>query len=172
MNGHSLHAPQRPLRFAVAVALLLAAPSLTQAQTQSPEQPTVPPKAEKTKPNILMIMADDIGWFNVSAYNHGVMGYRTPNIDRIAKEGAMFTDWYAEQSSARRVCHGTVTDPHRPNEGWSTGRRYRTACRGHERCKALKPLDATGQRPALSTTTCSPTTTCPPCRSRRQPRHC
>src|SRR5262245_1097551 len=46
------------------------------------------------KPNILMIMADDIGWFNVSAYNHGIMGYRTPNIDRIAKEGALFTDWY------------------------------------------------------------------------------
>jgi hypothetical protein len=45
-----------------------------------------------------MVMADDIGWFNVSAYNHGIMGYRTPNIDRIAKEGAMFTDWYGEQS--------------------------------------------------------------------------
>ena len=112
MNGHSLHAPQRPLRFAVAVALLLAAPSLTQAQTQSPEQPTVPPKAEKTKPNILMIMADDIGWFNVSAYNHGVMGYRTPNIDRIAKEGAMFTDWYGEQScTAGRAAFVTGQSP-------------------------------------------------------------
>jgi len=50
------------------------------------------------KPNILMIMADDIGWFNVSAYNLGTMGYKTPNIDRIAKEGALFTDWYAQQS--------------------------------------------------------------------------
>ena len=50
------------------------------------------------KPNILFIMADDIGWFNVSAYNHGVMGYRTPNIDRIAREGAMFTDFYGQQS--------------------------------------------------------------------------
>jgi hypothetical protein len=54
--------------------------------------------AAGAKPNILMIMADDIGWFNVSAYNMGVMGYRTPNIDRIGKEGAVFTDWYAEQS--------------------------------------------------------------------------
>jgi hypothetical protein len=45
-----------------------------------------------------MIMGDDIGWFNVSAFNFGIMGYRTPNIDRIAKEGAMFTDWYSEQS--------------------------------------------------------------------------
>ncbi len=43
-------------------------------------------------------MADDIGWFNVSAYNMGIMGYRTPNIDRIAREGALFTDYYAEQS--------------------------------------------------------------------------
>ncbi|MFT5140815.1 MAG: arylsulfatase A-like enzyme [Rhodothermales bacterium] len=50
------------------------------------------------KPNILVIWGDDIGWFNVSAYNQGMMGYKTPNIDRIAKEGAMFTDWYGEQS--------------------------------------------------------------------------
>ena len=50
------------------------------------------------KPNILVIWGDDIGWYNVSAYNHGMMGYKTPNIDRIAKEGAMFTDWYAQQS--------------------------------------------------------------------------
>jgi len=50
------------------------------------------------KPNILFIMADDIGWFNVGAYNMGIMGYRTPNIDRIAKEGALFTDFYGQQS--------------------------------------------------------------------------
>ncbi len=50
------------------------------------------------KPNILFIMGDDIGWFNISAYNLGVMGYRTPNIDRIAREGANFTDFYAQQS--------------------------------------------------------------------------
>ena len=54
--------------------------------------------AKSAKPNILFIMADDIGWFNVSCYNHGIMGYRTPNIDRIAKEGAMFTDFYGQQS--------------------------------------------------------------------------
>src|SRR5262245_37374798 len=53
---------------------------------------------QNRKPNILFIFGDDIGWFNVSAYNHGIMGYRTPNIDRIAKEGAIFTDWYGEQS--------------------------------------------------------------------------
>jgi len=50
------------------------------------------------KPNILVIWGDDIGWYNISAYNLGVMQYKTPNIDRIAKEGAMFTDWYGQQS--------------------------------------------------------------------------
>ncbi len=53
--------------------------------------------AEK-KPNILIIWGDDIGQSNLSCYSHGVMGYETPNIDRVAKEGALFTDYYAEQS--------------------------------------------------------------------------
>ena len=51
------------------------------------------------KPNILIIWGDDIGQFNVSAYNNGMMGYKTPNIDSIAKQGALFTDWYGQQSS-------------------------------------------------------------------------
>src|ERR1051325_9262504 len=50
------------------------------------------------KPNILVIWGDDIGITNLSCYSHGVMGYRTPNIDRIAAEGMMFTDSYGEQS--------------------------------------------------------------------------
>jgi arylsulfatase len=50
------------------------------------------------RPNILVIFGDDIGQANISAYSHGVMGYRTPNIDRVAREGLMFTDYYAEQS--------------------------------------------------------------------------
>ncbi|MBX3442236.1 MAG: arylsulfatase [Planctomyces sp.] len=50
------------------------------------------------QPNILVLWGDDIGVHNISAYNHGIMGYRTPNIDRIAKEGALFTDSYAQQS--------------------------------------------------------------------------
>ncbi|HEV2899210.1 MAG TPA: arylsulfatase [Pseudaminobacter sp.] len=50
------------------------------------------------KPNILVIFGDDVGYWNISAYNRGMMGYRTPNIDRIAKEGAIFTDHYAQQS--------------------------------------------------------------------------
>jgi arylsulfatase len=57
------------------------------------------------KPNILILWGDDIGWFNISAYNQGMMGYKTPNIDRIAKEGALYTDWYGQQScTAGRAC--------------------------------------------------------------------
>jgi len=54
--------------------------------------------AQSKKPNILIIWGDDIGQFNISAYNMGMMGYKTPNVDRIAKEGALFTDWYGQQS--------------------------------------------------------------------------
>ena len=54
--------------------------------------------AQDKKPNILVIWADDVGWFNPSCYNRGMMGYRTPNMDRIASEGMMFTDCYAQQS--------------------------------------------------------------------------
>ncbi|MCX7546651.1 arylsulfatase [Xanthomarina sp. F1114] len=50
------------------------------------------------KPNILVIWGDDIGWSNVGFNNNGMMGYDTPNIDRIANEGASFTDWYGQQS--------------------------------------------------------------------------
>jgi len=51
-----------------------------------------------TKPNIVVIFGDDVGWFNISAYNGGMMGYKTPSIDRIANEGMLFTDAYVEQS--------------------------------------------------------------------------
>ncbi len=54
--------------------------------------------AEDAKPNILVIWGDDIGLTNVSAYGRGIVGYQTPNIDRIAKEGLLFTDYYGEQS--------------------------------------------------------------------------
>jgi arylsulfatase A-like enzyme len=57
-----------------------------------------PAQAADKKPNILVIWGDDIGIHNISAYNLGIMGYHTPNIDRIAKEGALFTDAYAQQS--------------------------------------------------------------------------
>ncbi len=66
------------------------------------------------KPNILIIWGDDIGYWNVSAYNQGMMGYKTPNIDRLAKEGGMFTDYYGQQScTAGRAAFITGQTPFR-----------------------------------------------------------
>jgi arylsulfatase len=53
---------------------------------------------QQQKPNIIFIMGDDIGWFNVGAYNRGIMSGKTPNLDKLAAEGMMFTDYYAEAS--------------------------------------------------------------------------
>ncbi len=78
-------------RYVASIAALgLAFTASVQAQQQ--------PAAGGKKPNIVVFWGDDIGQSNISAYSHGVMGYRTPNIDRIAREGMMFTDYYAEQS--------------------------------------------------------------------------
>ncbi len=55
-------------------------------------------RPQESKPNILVIWGDDIGQSNISVYTRGLMGYRTPNIDRIANEGMLFTDYYGEQS--------------------------------------------------------------------------
>ena len=68
--------------------------------------------AQGKKPNILVIWGDDIGGFNISAYNMGMMGYKTPNIDSIAREGALFTDWYGQQScTAGRAAFITGQSP-------------------------------------------------------------
>jgi len=73
---------------------------------------TAPASAQDRKPNILVIWGDDIGQFNISAYNNGMMGYRTPNIDRLAREGALFTDWYGQQScTAGRAAFVTGQSP-------------------------------------------------------------
>jgi arylsulfatase A-like enzyme len=67
---------------------------------------------QAAKPNILVIMGDDIGWFNCSCYNRGLMGYTTPNIDRIASEGALFNTWYGQQScTAGRAAFITGQSP-------------------------------------------------------------
>jgi arylsulfatase A-like enzyme len=73
----------------------------------------VPASAQQPqKPNILVIMGDDIGYWNVSAYNRRQMGYHTPNIDRIANEGAIFTDYYGQQScTAGRAAFITGQSP-------------------------------------------------------------
>jgi arylsulfatase A-like enzyme len=84
---------------AAASALGSAAPIQTAQAQQRPATPSGRP------PNILIIWGDDIGYWNVSANNQGMMGYKTPNIDRIAREGALFTDWYGQQScTAGRAC--------------------------------------------------------------------
>ena len=80
------------------------------------------------KPNILVIWGDDIGQFNISAYNRGMMGYKTPNIDSIAEQGALFTDWYGQQScTAGRAAFitGQSPDPHRPDQSRPAGRARR-----------------------------------------------
>ena len=70
--------------------------------------------AAAAKPNILAIMGDDIGYWNISAYNQGKMGYQTPNLDRIASEGAVFTDHYGQQScTAGRAAFITGEEPFR-----------------------------------------------------------
>src|SRR5215472_8473427 len=67
---------------------------VAQAQQQAPS----PPATGGQKPNIVVIMADDIGWFNIGAYHQGIMAGRTSNLDRMASEGMRFTDYYAEAS--------------------------------------------------------------------------
>jgi len=85
-------------RFFALLTVLAAMPMLADAQA--------------SKPNILVIWGDDIGGFNISAYNQGVMGYKTPNIDSIAREGALFTDWYGQQScTAGRAAFITGQSP-------------------------------------------------------------
>src|SRR2546430_9402931 len=88
------------LALLASLAFALVAPATASAQQQ------------QQKPNILVIMGDDIGYWNISAYNRGMMGYRTPNIDRIANEGAIFTDYYGQQScTAGRAAFITGQSP-------------------------------------------------------------
>ena len=70
--------------------------------------------AAQDKPNILIIWGDDIGWFNISAYNRGMMEYKTPNIDSIANDGMLFTDAYGQNScTAGRAAFITGQSPFR-----------------------------------------------------------
>lgn len=99
--GISRHG-RRFMRLLAGCAFMAAASAPTLALAQAPAK----------KPNILVIWGDDIGVFNVSAYNQGMMGYKTPNIDKIAREGALFTDWYGQQScTAGRAAFITGQSP-------------------------------------------------------------
>ena len=66
---------------------------VAQAQAQAQQ-----PVSSGGRPNILVIMGDDVGWFNIGAYHHGIMSGKTPNLDRLAAQGMRFTDYYAEAS--------------------------------------------------------------------------
>jgi len=90
----------------VSLCLLAAASPLLAQQSQT---------AQSAKPpNILVIFGDDIGYSNISVYNLGMMGYHTPNIDRVAQQGALFTDYYAQQScTAGRAAFITGQSPFR-----------------------------------------------------------
>jgi len=72
------------------VAALVAVAALTGVVTGA--------RAQNQKPNILVIMGDDVGWFNVGAYHQGIMSGKTPNLDKLAADGMRFTDYYAEAS--------------------------------------------------------------------------
>ena len=82
---------------------------------------TMPAHLEaQQKPNIIVIMGDDIGWFNIGAYNQGMMAGRTPNLDQLAAEGMRFTDYYAEASCTAgpgQLHHRRAADPHRHDHG-------------------------------------------------------
>jgi arylsulfatase len=92
-----LSAGQKIGGFALAAALVLAMPASLLAQEQD-QAATKPTETGKDKPNILVIFGDDIGIANLSVYSDGVMGYETPNIDRIGNEGIRFLHYYGEQS--------------------------------------------------------------------------
>ncbi|UWU80660.1 arylsulfatase [Bradyrhizobium huanghuaihaiense] len=104
-NNNNQSRADQPLnrrRLLLGTSSIVAAAALT-SEAMAQAQPAAPatspaPAAPGRRPNILVIFGDDIGQTNISAYSFGVMGYRTPNIDRIAREGMMFTDYYAEQS--------------------------------------------------------------------------
>ena len=84
----------------------------------------------QSKPNIIVIMSDDVGWFNVGAYHQGIMAGRTPNLDKLASEGMRFTDYYAEAScTAGRanfitgelpICTGMTTVGQAGSPRWHT----------------------------------------------------
>ncbi|HVO23916.1 MAG TPA: arylsulfatase, partial [Candidatus Margulisiibacteriota bacterium] len=80
---------QVSLLAAVALATLVTAGAARAAEPAAAQAAA----GQGKRPNILIIWGDDIGQFNISAYNMGMMGYKTPNIDSLAKDGAIFTDW-------------------------------------------------------------------------------
>ena len=110
--------------------------------------PGVAHSQQAKKPNILVIMGGDIGYWNISAYNRGMMGYRTPNIDRLAREGALFTDLYAQQSWSSCVHHRPVPLPHGPAQGGFARRQGRTLGAGPDARREARPSMTMGALPS------------------------
>src|SRR5262249_59171407 len=77
---------------------LAAASALNTAATVEKAVAQAQQAAPGAKPNILVIMGDDVGWFNIGAYHQGIMSGKTPNLDKLATDGMRFTDYYAEAS--------------------------------------------------------------------------
>src|SRR5690242_20039258 len=77
---------------------LAAASALNTAATVEKAVAQAQQAAPGGKPNILVIMGDDVGWFNIGAYHQGIMSGKTPNLDKLAADGMRFTDYYAEAS--------------------------------------------------------------------------
>jgi len=96
-NNPSNHLDRRNLLLA-GTALVAAASVGSTAAVQTAQAQQQPAAAAGRPPNILVIWGDDIGFWNISHNNRGMMGYMTPNIDRIAREGLSFTDYYGQQS--------------------------------------------------------------------------
>jgi arylsulfatase len=98
---------------ALIAAAALSSDAAAQAQTPAPAIGSNPP-------NILVIWGDDIGTWNISHNSRGMMGYTTPNIDRIAREGVSFTDYYGQQSCTAGAPLSAASCPcATPDQGWS-----------------------------------------------------
>ena len=119
------------------------------------------------QPNILILWGDDIGIWNISYHSRGMMGYRTPNIDRVANEGVAFTDYYGQQScTAGRAAfiYWPEPAPHRPDQSRHARRRrsdFRRKIRPSPNCSsrsATPPASSARTISAIGMNTCRPCT--------------
>jgi arylsulfatase A-like enzyme len=113
-TSRSTHGLNRRAMLLTGTSILAATALDSSLRAPADAQPMATGAGGMGRPNILVIFADDVGYWNISAYNLGMMGYRTPSIDRIAREGAIFTDCYGQQScTAGRAAFITGQSPFR-----------------------------------------------------------
>ena len=125
-----------------------------------------PAQAADQKPNILFIMGDDIGMWNIGAYHRGMMAGRTPNLDKLAKEGMLFTDYYAEAScTAGRANFITGELPVRTGMTTSVRQVPKSACRRQpvrlpprSKRRATPPASSARTIWVISMSSCPPST--------------